>query len=364
MAMPLENIKKDRRIFLGTLGGGVVGLIIGGVATTLIFHPSAETKTITTTYTETRTETVTVERKLTGVRKVTIKFGMLPGTEYAPLYYGITKGIYSKYGLEIEELNFASPVELVTALATGQIQFGFAPSAFWIAAYANQGLPIRILAGVGRGGYYYAVRKDSTIFTVKDWYGKRIGSRGATALITLAAMELLEKYEIDPKTGVEFVHFLGTPIEYLAALERGEVDVIGLWEPWAQVAKSRGHRLVTSYDEIWPHHPECVLVGNADFVSKNPDITVNLIRGYKESINSVYTEFADVCQFIGQKFNLNTQVVRFSLLSQPVNWRLNEEELETIVDLMLKYEVISKKVKVEEIADLSFLEEVKVEAIT
>lgn len=349
-----------RRVLTGAAvaaGGLVTGFALGSFTRPIqqIERTVRLTETKTTTVFSTVYTTVVNTPTVTDVVPANVQFGMLPGTEYAPLYVGMLRKIYEKYGLNIEELNFANPVDLVTALGTGDIKFGFAPSAFWLAAHVNQQLPITILAGVGRGGYYYAVRKDSTIKTVADMRGKKIGSRGGAALITLATMELLTKYGIDPFQDVEFVHFFGSPVEYLASLDRGEIDVISLWEPWAQVALARGHRIISSYDEIWPHHPECVLVGNAKFVRDNQKVTLNLIRGYKESVHYVYSNMKDSSEIVGKKFNIDPKVVTQSLLSQPVSWYLAQEEIERIINMMLRFKVINRTINVEQVTDFSFI---------
>ncbi len=72
---------------------------------------------------------------------------------------------------------------------------------------------------------------------------------------------------------------LGGPVQFLAALEAGQVDVAVLTSPFTQMASEKGFgRLMSQKEHIaqdWPTH---VVYAKEDFISKNPNTIKAFLR--------------------------------------------------------------------------------------
>ncbi len=76
-----------------------------------------------------------------------IKIGILTINSMGSLKYAVDQGIMKKNGLNVTELiQFPAPPPSIAALASGAIQFTYAPSIAVINAYANAGIALKVVA--------------------------------------------------------------------------------------------------------------------------------------------------------------------------------------------------------------------------
>lgn len=114
--------------------------------------------------------------------KVKVKFGVLTTASQAAFYVGARKGIFAKYGFDVEVLPLQTGVQANQALAAGQVDWSGGGVESTVVAWAT-GLPFKAYSMYAKGGDSYAimVRKDANISSAKDLKGKKIAVPQGTA---------------------------------------------------------------------------------------------------------------------------------------------------------------------------------------
>ena len=114
--------------------------------------------------------------------KVKVKFGVLTTASQAAFYVGAKRGIFAKYGFDVEVVPLATGVQANQALAAGQVDWSGGGVESTVVAWANA-LPFKAYSMYAKGGDSYGilVRKDANISSPKDLKGKKIAVPQGTA---------------------------------------------------------------------------------------------------------------------------------------------------------------------------------------
>jgi ABC-type nitrate/sulfonate/bicarbonate transport system substrate-binding protein len=114
--------------------------------------------------------------------KLKVRFGVLTTASQAAFYVGAKKGIFAKYGFDVEVLPLATGVQANQALAAGQADWSGGGVESTVVAWAT-GLPFKAYSMYAKGGDSYGilVRKESGIASPKDLKGKKIAVPQGTA---------------------------------------------------------------------------------------------------------------------------------------------------------------------------------------
>lgn len=114
--------------------------------------------------------------------KIKVKFGVLTTASQAAFYVGAKKGIFAKYGFDVEVQPLATGVQANQALAAGQADWSGGGVESTVVAWAT-GLPFKAYSMYAKGGDSYGilVRKEAGIASPKDLKGKKIAVPQGTA---------------------------------------------------------------------------------------------------------------------------------------------------------------------------------------
>ncbi|MBC9248895.1 taurine ABC transporter substrate-binding protein [Pseudomonas alcaligenes] len=194
-------------------------------------------------------------------------------------------GSYEKaIGQSLDWRRFNSGAEVVTAIASGDVQIGNLGSSP-LAAAATRGLPIVtfIVAAQINAAEALVVRNGSQISSPADLVGKTI----ATPFVSTSHYSLLgalKHWNIDPAK----VHIVNlNPAEINAAWKRGDIDGAFVWSPALGEIKKNG-KVLTDAAEVgsWGAPTFEVWVARKDFAEQHPEV---LARFAKVSLDA----FAD-----------------------------------------------------------------------
>src|SRR5215467_7686550 len=140
---------------------------------------------------------------------------------FVPLDIGIEKGLFKKYGLEIESIAFAGDAKLQQAMAADSIDLalGSGPGM----AFIVKGSPVKAIAAMAGPPLLLAimVRPDGPK-TVADLKGKKISVSTVGSLTYWLVSETARRQGWGPK-GIE-IEPMGALPGQLAALKRGDID--------------------------------------------------------------------------------------------------------------------------------------------
>jgi ABC-type nitrate/sulfonate/bicarbonate transport system substrate-binding protein len=199
------------------------------------------------------------------------------------------KGFFEKEGLNVEVKFVSSGSEIPAGMAGGTIPMAIASWTNPMVMVAN-GLPVRILAATTdiSAAQQLVVRKDGPIKTPKDLEGKKL----ALTRIGLV-MSILEKMCKEYGCDVSKITLINMqPEEIVLAFERGDVDAVQTWEPWATYATQHGGKILLSATESFVPGKEgkkrvdgvyAAVFARDDFVSKNPKTVQAALRALKNA---------------------------------------------------------------------------------
>ncbi|MET0335222.1 MAG: taurine ABC transporter substrate-binding protein, partial [Rhizobacter sp.] len=179
-------------------------------------------------------------------------------------------------GRTIEWRKFESGAEVITAVASGDIQIGYVGSSP-LAAAASRELPIEtifIAAEIG-SAEALVVRNAAGITKPADLIGKKIAVPfvSTTHYSLLAA---LKHWKIDPKK-VTILNL--RPTEITAAWQRGDIDGAYVWDPALGKIKADGKVLATSTEVAkWGAPTFDAWIVRKDFAEKHPEFVAQFVR--------------------------------------------------------------------------------------
>ncbi len=195
-------------------------------------------------------------------------------------------GAYEKASKsEIDWRKFDGGAEVITAVASGDVQIGYVGSSP-LAAAATRQLPVQtFLIATQIGAAEALVARDgSKISKPEDLIGKKVAvpfvSTGHYSL--LAA---LKHWNIDPAK-VQVLNL--APSAIISAWKRGDIDATYVWDPALGVAKENGKVLITSGElsELGAPTFDAWIV-RKDFAEKHPEV----VRAFAKVTLDAYADY-------------------------------------------------------------------------
>jgi NitT/TauT family transport system substrate-binding protein len=178
------------------------------------------------------------------------------------------------------DIRYASPPVISESTARGEVDFGQDFSSDIIVPI-DTGAPIVMLSGVHLG--CIELFANESIRSVADLKGKRVAVSGTEVwdpprlIISLFAAGV----GLDPAKDINWVVTDPSGADDAALLTAGEIDAVIEVPPVAQEFRARniGHVILsTALHHPWSEYFCCMLVGNADFVRRNPIATKRVVR--------------------------------------------------------------------------------------
>lgn len=213
--------------------------------------------------------------------KITVAIN--PSTQFAPMYYGIEQGIFEDHGLELEIVPQTDIAAIISGIASGQYDIGFATIVHVLTANAND-IPIRAVATLegqiqeDDSGTLTIAGADTGITGFDDLEGKTVATVGLSSHNTLTLWELAERNGVDPKS-IELVQL---PFgQMAAALESGEVDAAVMQWPFADDALDAGGvELGYNNRELFEGTATTYFNTSQQFIDANP----NTVKAFSDSM--------------------------------------------------------------------------------
>ena len=221
--------------------------------------------------------------------KELIRLGIIPLTDCAPLVIALEKGMFKKYGLNVQVSKEASWANVRDKLLTGELQ----------GAHCLFGMPFSVYTGVGGNpGAELPIammlnNNGQSITLSKEFCGKvkarDISSVSAVVRQLSATKELTFAGTFPGGTHDMWLRYWLAasgvdqnkvkiitipPPQMVANMKVGNMDGFCVGEPWNQVAvkQQTGFTHLATQD-IWKNHPEKALVLNKEFsVSKREEV--------------------------------------------------------------------------------------------
>ncbi|MCI3270893.1 ABC transporter substrate-binding protein [Streptomyces cylindrosporus] len=218
----------------------------------------------------------------------TVKVGLIPIVDVAPLYLGEKKGFYEKQGLKLSPTLASGGAAIVPAVASGQYQFGFS-NVFSLMVAQTNGVSLKAIsngaASTGVQGKDFGatvVKKGSPIKTMKDLEGKKVAVNTLKNINELAVRESVTKAGGDP----DKVKFVELPFDQMpAALDKGQVDAAMAVEPALTTMKEQGAQEIASpLVDMASKLTVAMYFTSTQYAQKNPEIVKKFQKATAESL--------------------------------------------------------------------------------
>src|SRR5215216_4568278 len=275
----------------------------------------------------------------------TLKVGVIPIADVAPLYLGMEKGFFKEENLEIQPQLAEGGAAIVPSVVSGDYQFGFSNVTSLVIA-SSKNLPVQIvsqgvLAGTGPDDAWdgVVVPKGSDIKEPKDFEGASVAVNTLNNIGPLVMNESMEKAGAD-YTKIKYVE---VPFpEMNAALEAGRVDAAWEVEPAFSGGKAAGGTAIMHpYEETAPNLTVATYFATKEYIAKNKDVVDAFKRAIEKSLDYAQQNPDDVLNDNGTNTEIPQEVLDKITLPQ---WKadLNEPTIQTNIDLSKKFGFIDE----------------------
>ncbi|MBN9076464.1 MAG: ABC transporter substrate-binding protein [Rhizobiales bacterium] len=226
------------------------------------------------------------------------------------------QGFFQENGVDVTLKFVSSGSELSGGMAGGTIPIAVAASTNPMAMAAS-GIPVKILAQISdiSGIMQVLVRDGSGITKPSDLEGKKIG----ITRIPLS-VSVLERgcavYGCD-LSKIEMVNM--QPEDIVLGYERGNVDAVLTWEPWASYVVQRGGKVMFSATKSFiPGEPGekkidavyAALFARPDFIDAQPKAVDGILRALSKAAEFLKSSPDEAAEMVGKVINIPPDVVK------------------------------------------------------
>ncbi len=220
-----------------------------------------------------------------------IRIAYFPNIGHAIPIVGIEKGFFEQSignQTKIETRVFDSGPQAIESLFANSIDVAYVGPGPAINGFLNsENHNVKILAGAASGGASFIVHPDSEINSASDFAGKKIATPQIGNTQDVSLRHYLSENNLRPaeKGGSVIVYNISNPDIYTLFV-KGDIDGAWVAEPWATILETElGGKRLFHEEELWPNNEfaSVLLIGNADYVEKNPTIIANLLNSHHET---------------------------------------------------------------------------------
>src|SRR5438876_4130464 len=206
-----------------------------------------------------------------------VRVGYIGLTCEAPIFAAVEKGLFKEEGLDVSLVkcdwkNYKDVLALGGYDVTHHLVMYFLKP-------IEQGLDVKFTGGIHRGCLRVQAGANTSIRTVKDLRGKRIGVPGMGTPPFIFANRVLGAQGIDPSKDVTWLVFPAG--ELGLALDKGEVDAVADSEPIGSMLLAQGKvRNVADQASDMPYADEycCAVLVSGKFLAGNPKASAAATR--------------------------------------------------------------------------------------
>ena len=126
----------------------------------------------------------------------TVTIGYLPTDHDVALFVADAQNMYQKEGINIKLVQFNNGGDLMTAMASGDVDIGYA-GITPVLSSIEKGVPVKVISGVQTEGSGIVVSNSSGINSAQDLVGKSIATPGDASIQYMLLKYYLKQNNID-----------------------------------------------------------------------------------------------------------------------------------------------------------------------
>jgi len=282
----------------------------------------------------------------------TIKVGVIPIVDTAPIHLGVAKGFFKEQNLDVQLVTVTGGAEAIAQVVAGKLDFSFTNIVSAILA-RSRGLPLKLVsvgnASTGQNGKDFGgivVPKGSPITSAAELAGKRVAVNNLKNIGDTSVRSSIRTAGGDPTT-VKFVELLFPDIP--AAVAKKQVDGAFLVEPFLTITLDQGAKLIASnFVDTAPDVPIGVYFTTQQTVTGKADLTRRFTTAIKKSLQYAQDHPDETRQALLTYTKITPDIAdRITLPAYPQE--INRAAVATLVEKMRSDGLLTKDVNLAEI---------------
>jgi NitT/TauT family transport system substrate-binding protein len=276
----------------------------------------------------------------------TLRVGVIPIADVAPLYLGIKQGLFEQQNLEIEPQLAEGGAAITPAVLSGDFQIGFSNTVSLLIA-ASKDLPVTIISQGVLGGQNedeawadLLVLKDGPIKEPKDLEGKTIAVNTLKNICEVTIRKSLADMGVDDTK----LKFAEVPFPDMnAALEAERVDGACVVEPFVSQGKAGKARGIDPfYVNTAPDLTVATYFTSKQYAAENADVVERFVTAMEESLDYAQQNPDAVREILLEYTQIPPEAVENIKLPQ---WRrdITTDTVELLSQLSLEYGLIESE---------------------
>ena len=240
-----------------------------------------------------------------------------PGS--TPSWVTAEKGIWRRYGFDVETVLVSGGARAVPALVSHSVQF-LIGSDTGVTTAMLQGIPV-VRLGVTMNTLGSSLLTQPNIQSVHELKGKVLGiSRGRDASYVRLA-KLLRDHGINPNDDVKFLPIGGGEAGRLSALKAGVIQGTMLFPPLDLLARNEGLKVLAKFDVPTPGGG---INTTGAFLTQNRNLVINFLKGYMAGIHYMSRNRDESLKVLHKYFH-NSDITAMGYLYDETIRRLEKE---------------------------------------
>ena len=216
-----------------------------------------------------------------------------------PIYLGAKRGIFNKYGLNVEVIATRNEQMNMQALMSDSVQF-LTSSTTGLFYLGKQGLDAVGLCSWNNGSPY-SLGSRFKIKELKELKGRKIASSGAGGRADAFIRFMLAKVGLDYRTDAQIIPLSGGSAVRLAAVVSGNIDATLISSLQGRYAEKIGLTVIpVPLEYIWG-----INLTRKSFLAKNRETVKNYLRGLAESVRLMMADKDATISVMSQVLKIN-----------------------------------------------------------
>ncbi|MBI4319809.1 MAG: ABC transporter substrate-binding protein [Chloroflexi bacterium] len=293
--------------------------------------------------------------------KLTVPYSAVAGS-HTVLFVAKEKGLFEKYGLDVDIPYVATSTTLVQSLVSGEVKLAHAGGGAVVAASLAGSDAIAIAGTANLMGS--SLWGQPNIKRPEDLKGKIVAVSRFGSASDFGTRFALRKFGIDPEKDVTIVQ-AGGMAEGLAALLSGGVQGAAFGPPISLQAKKAGMNEVISYPDTGVAYATAIIVTTKRYLNSNKETVRNFLKAFVEGLAVAKKEKEFTMNAIGKYTNTTDREV----LSETYDFYVTRlfpkvpyagvEAMQAILDETARANPKAKDAKVDSVVDNSLMKELE-----
>ncbi|TMR21830.1 ABC transporter substrate-binding protein [Nonomuraea turkmeniaca] len=280
------------------------------------------------------------------LEKDTIKVGIVPTTDAAPLFIAVNKGFFQQEGLTVEAMTVTGSGAAMPQVMSGSLDLAQTDYVTTFLA-GSRGMPIKVVGAMSQAGpdtFGLVARDGSKIESVADLKGKKIAVNNLMGLATLTVTAMLRDAGMEARD----VKFVEAPFpEMPANLAARHVDAAWTAEPFLTFGEPRAklHRVADTMAGRITDMPVGGWMATGDWATENPQTLTAFQRAFTKAQQLAARDRKEVEAVLPTYVKIDRETAaQTSLGTYPT--AVDPQRLQRVADLMQQHGYLKSRVDV------------------